>query len=490
LRVAKLYHRRRFLLAPQKLNIFDSWQQNEIDGQNYYLYTHPDLKTTEFKCANKLILLLGDLFDYKHPEYDNSEILKTLPVEKFDEFVESTHNLSGRFVIIYCDHDDIRILHDAAGMRKVYYTSNDSGNWCASHPLLLNEYNNLKKTDDKTKLEYYTCSQFYKANCCDITYETIFSKVYQLIPNYYLSLNSMKPERHWPTKKNIESSPDEVVAEASNILKGLIKSAGNRYKLMLPVTSGLDSRLLFAASVDSGHDIYYYISKDENVDINNLNIKTPRKLFDRLKRKFNIVSYTNDVDEDFKTIWNKTNLFGEKRNLSRIYNQYKHFSDRLNLPGAFSEVARVYYRYPQKEKRLDYILNRIHLKEYKYAQKKYKEWFNERLFIEEQYNYDIMDLFFWEERAFNFGGKGQADKDIAQEDYIPFNCCKLMEVLLSANEKYRIQHINYLHTEIIKYLYPDALLVPINPSLEYKAITLLKKLKIHSFLQRIVTKIK
>ena len=105
------------------------------------------------------------------------------------------------------------------------------------------------------------------------------------------------------------------------------------------------------------------------------------------------------------------------------------------------------------------------------ASSEFEKWLNEIKTITSKFGINILDLFYWEQRIGNWCANFGAELDIAIERFYPFNCRKLLEILLSINKKYRKYPDYTLYKELIKQLWSDTLKEPINP------IKIIKKLR-------------
>ena len=83
----------------------------------------------------------------------------------------------------------------------------------------------------------------------------------------------------------------------------------------------------------------------------------------------------------------------------------------------------------------------------------------------------------------------QLEFDIVQEEYTPFNCRKLLGILLSAEMKYRQPPGYKLFRQIIFNLWPDLLKESINPKLfktaDYYLGKILKMTGSYNFARRV-----
>ena len=66
----KLYFRRQFLLTKSSMSLFAGWNCLQIN--NHYLYTHPDLEINFVQDSQKIIVLMGSIYDPDKPEVSNA----------------------------------------------------------------------------------------------------------------------------------------------------------------------------------------------------------------------------------------------------------------------------------------------------------------------------------------------------------------------------------------------------------------------------------
>ena len=461
-----LLYRRQFILGPRYLKKFSRWKKKRIN-QNLFLMVHPDLELNYISNNHISLILLGFILDPYNPRYSNKDILNKLIEDDntFKEFVRSTYNLGGRWIIIYKDNKSIKIFHDAAGDRQIYYSKNNSEIWCASQPHTIAKELNLKKSKDKDLNKFITSNVFNKNEHAWAGDGTLYNNIKHLLPNKYLDLKNGSCVRYWPDKKLKEISIKEAIDKSSEILKGLLKNANNRYNLMLAVTSGLDSRVLLAASKEIRKDVFYYIQKFGNLNYKSADIKIPLKLFPKLNLKFNVIECEKNIDNEFDSILKKnvSIIQSDKKKLLH-YNFYKNFQGKLNVGGNVSEIARDFFNStenpnPNTAEKLAEIFREGGEK---FAIRNFEKWLNEIKAITSKFGINILDLFYWEQRIGNWCASFGAELDIAIEHFYPFNCRKLLEILLSVNKKYR-KHPDYtLYKELIKQLWSDTLKEPIN----------------------------
>jgi len=254
---------------------------------------------------------------------------------------------------------------------------------------------------------------------------------------------------------------------------------------MLPVTAGKDSRLLFSATRSLKEKVFYYINKEDTLLEKDYDIRIPRKLLKRLGVEYHVIEPYIPIDKDFEEVYFQNNPFASKKYLPIIYNYYCNFSEKVNMPGIFINVVEdVYELYAKKYEPVD-LARLIKVDEYQYAIDYFQNWLMESQNLCEKCNINILNLLYWEERVANWGTQVQLDKDIAQDDIIPYNSRLLIETMLAVDLKDREKPDFRIFMETMKILWPETLNAPFNPGLKNDILKLSKTFGIAGFLRKL-----
>ena len=469
--IEKLLFRRQFILGPHFVEEFPSWKRVKVRDM-ICLTAHTDLPVYQAVSGNKSLTLLGYILDPNNSRASDADITNDLLRElcnysSLDSFFECTYGFGGRWILVVDDSKEIRLFHDPMGLRQVFYTNAcfPKALWCASQPGIIAEL--LKLEMDNEAVNGYINTNVYRSirNVLWPADTSPYKEITHLLPNHYLDLTTGLRHRYWPDRKLERLSMEEAVEENSKMLTDLIKSAFNRFSLAFTITAGWDSRLLLAASREISTKIYYFtlFRKDRENDV-----IVPSRLLSKLGLKHNIIKYPQYMDNEFGKIY-KRNVT-EAHNLWGIMAQgvYNHYpQDRVCVKGNASEIARVRLRLPEGEKvtaeKLAKFSSLVHTDEMSknlYVIKSWEKWLSG---IGEIYNFHILDLFYWEHWGGNFAAMAQAEWDIVQEVFTPYNCRRFLINMLSVDEKFRDHDLPILYRELIMKLWPEVLSEPVNP---------------------------
>jgi hypothetical protein len=481
----RLKFRRQYIITKQEIDCPFLHHVYKLK-QDYFLYAHIDLQVTQSDRDGLQLILLGDMLDWEEPDKDNTAILNDLQETQYEKFQELTARYAGRFVLIHIDQNNIRLMHDATSCRKIYYYNSGSGFWCASQPHLLAQISGVNRTTDPEKLSYYQSEIFKHHNHTYIGDLTCYEPIFQLLPNHYLNLTEGKIYRYWIKTVHERMSMKKTAGICGKMLQGYIKSINHRYNIMLPVTAGKDSRTLLAATKDIQDKVFYYINSESRISRRKEDILIPQKIITEQGQPFHVLDTQIEIDNDFKEIYFSNNPDASHYYLPHIYNYYRNFQDKVNLPGNFVASAYDMYGYYVKKATPELVAVFNWVSDYGFAIDYYKRWLENCMPFCKEHHIRFSTLLYWEERLANWGTQLQIDKDIAQEDLIPYNSRQLINYFFSVKPKYIDRPEFRFFCEIMKQLWPELLLTPINPGFKKRTSTLLFRLGLLQTIRKIL----
>jgi hypothetical protein len=456
-----LRYRRQFLLSNSAIPELSGWQHRQVG--NGHIYAHPDLELTEREDSSSSLVLLGYIFDPSSPAKTNAEILADIhaQISGPEDPLRLLRPYTGRYAVIFHDPTRDIIVHDPYGVREIYYCTRPNKVICASQPNLIAAYSEprIGFTRDRDILYFYSHDMRpIRSGRLWVGEETLYQGVKHLRPNHYVDIRSLTAKRYWPNKKFEKTDLNRAVELASAFLKGSLRAVTARYKTMMAVTSGFDSRSLLAASKDIHDKIYFFINKEKHLTENSPDICVPKEMLGRLKIPFHIHDVGGQVDEDFREIFLHNTFWAIELLLPTIYNVYfKHHQDKVNILG-LGEIGRVYYG--QAPGKLDgyYLARSLKYGSSYYATSQCEKWLREAFEVARSCEIDIMQLFLWEELIGNWGVVGNSESDIAIEEFDPYSSHYLGEILMSFDRSQ-----GDLFMGMYNEMWPELLEHPLNP---------------------------
>ena len=465
--------RRQFLLTIN--DDFDLlWKKEKI--LEYNLFYHPELEFSHSTASDSDFYLLGFIYDHKNPEFSNKQILDILSREdSYEAFCNRLTNYSGHYVIVLRMNNRLILMNDACAQQEIYYDISYSN--FGSQPKLLNKYTPSLPHSSPKAADFYSSSTVFKKEKVFIGDTTHAENIKHLRPNHYIDISHKSVKRYFPISPINPISIEKAANEATELLKGFLKAASLRNKLYMGVTGGIDSRVLFLASLDL--ECKYYVTKHDKMRDTHHDIVVPQKLTAMYNKEFRVeiekplsdeeyliqevsIDFPRDLKKPDEKYSNHVLINGNLSEIGRsVYDDFPHVGSR--------ELT-VFYGYPGS--------NFVRTEVQKWIDEN-SEWFSKT-------GYNLMDMFYWEERMANISAKAKTEmSSMGKVVYSPFCSHSVLTTLLSTPRKLRDPYINTLHKLMVKKLSRGMPEVPINPSKRKMFIRLLKTLKLYNISQRI-----
>jgi len=458
-------YRLQFLIGPQQPDGYPGWHHVPV-AADCHLLAHPSLNIDRLDSGGMSLILLGYMLDPARPRAGNAEILERLLSALSGEagLFGAIEPLGGRWALIVKDAHGLRLVNDATGLRQVFHTRRgDSGAvWCASQPGHIAAATGLEEDEAATGFIHWMQSR-------DPEYwwpgtSSPYRQVRRLLPNHWLDLESGEAHRFWPVGSLPERTVDEAIDRVSGLLTGLMQGAARRSELALAISAGWDSRLMLAASRSIGGNVRCYTAKRPDMDWRHMDVEIPLKLLETLGLKHDVIEHGTAVSPEFEQLFNGHVPYAHPMRLEALQSELDHYQrGRVGVTGNISEVARCFYAPPDGgEAALDAgYLARVTGMEHPFAREHFERWLSD---LDDPFNYDMLDLFYWEQRTGSWFAHNCLEFDTAwQELFLPFNNRRLLMELLAVDREYRGGPDYPLYRKLIEHLWPEVLAEPINP---------------------------
>jgi PAS domain S-box-containing protein len=476
--VERLLFRRQFILGPRFAEKLESWKRIKVRNE-LCLTAHPDLPTYRVTFENKAITLLGYALDPNDPHADDATILHRLlrdlcACAKLDDFFKCTYELGGRWILIVDDGKEIRLFHDTVGYRQVFFTDLSLCNelWCASQPALIAEALGCQ-IDDEAKEFINFCKGLDKEYWWPGD-STPYRETKCLLPNNWLDLKTGLHHRFWPDAPLRFVSLTDGVEKCAGLLQGLIKSAENRFKLAMTLTAGRDTRLFLAAAREIRHKVNFCTFVYWKMTEQSPDVEISSRLLSRLGLKHQIIQCPSSMEPGFQRLYMRNVAFAHDAwgvIAQGLHHQYP--PDSVCVKGNAVAIAKANYRHNYFYKLSESerggeittaALAKMHgIEGSSFALKAFERWLSQ---LGNTYNFDVLDLFQWEQKEARWQAMSQTEWDIVLEVFDPYNCRALLSHMLSIPVEYRQPPTYAMHQALTARLWPELLSEPINPHLQ------------------------
>jgi len=284
-----------FLLTKKDVNNIEFQGFNKQKVNNYNLFSHPNLTFCKTKNDDFQLILLGDVYSYENPGFNNQEILNELVKNSnnFITLIKLSDKLCGQYIIIYYTNDELKIVNDAGAQREVFYDINF--NIIGSQPNIIGNVIGLKEYKNTKANTFYKSLEFNK-NRVFLGEETNYENIFSLTPNFYLDLIQEKQIRFFPYQKRKKIPKAIGIKIATKMLKGFLQSISNRNEITIPITAGWDSRVILAASAEINTDCFVF--KHKQVTDGHYDILIPNEISKLLGKPFRVIEYEKEVSQE------------------------------------------------------------------------------------------------------------------------------------------------------------------------------------------------
>ncbi|QNE34999.1 hypothetical protein [Leifsonia shinshuensis] len=467
-------YRRQFLLTPSRNVDLPGW--TTLDIADYRLHAHPDLAVSvhDDEASPVRLLLLGFAIDPARPGLDDAALLAELAATwRGDVSTWSAVELAGRFVLVVFTADDVLFLADPCGLRTLEYTRRDGALHLASQALLLEQVVPLRPSAryrDLLESRYWRNSQeaFLPADA------TPFEDVDRLVPNHLLRASTGEQERYWPVQDTAlharqGADPAFLIESAITRLRASLAAAADRFPVALPVTGGLDSRMLLAASGPLADRLFYYTLRYRHLHRRSPDIAIPSRLLAARGLEHHIIDCREPATAEWLRVYRDNSAISHLDDWGQIaYGMERGFpAERVALKGNAAEIAQFYLRtdgiLPDTDtgRQLARLIPGWETAPAIVAS--LDVWREKAAPAAAAVGIDLDVLFHWEHLCGSWQAQSQLEWDIAQEAFTPFNDRVLLTTLLQLPDELRSAPERVAFRQIIASGGDDWLKEPINP---------------------------
>lgn len=462
----RLMYRRQFVLGPRPVACFPAYNSFRV-GDHFHLTAHADLNTVHTVEGNRSLTLLGFILDPRHPNADDSRILKQLMPELCSDshpmdFLQTLNVYGGRWILIANNGSRITVCNDALGQRPLYYTPRLANGevWCGAQPGIIGSLLGLEPS--RLAMEFLDAQkrsgqqEYWFPN--DISG---YDDIRLLLPNHYLDLTTAQSHRFWPSTLLKKLSLRHAVREGAKQLRGLMLSAANRFPLAVLMTAGWDSRSVLAAGKNLKTEVSYFTCDLGNGKTAAADISVPARLLYKLGKAHRVLNVPESMDPEFKQLYLQNVAMAHECMGPTAQALFEFLgSSEVRVSGSGSETVRQQFRPSRWHAVTAETLASFAWTKERFAIEAFGQWLEG---IPKDTGFHILDLFYWEQKCGQWLAVGQVEWDLVGESFAPFNCRELLSTLLSTHVAYRVEPHYELYRALLKELWPEVLAEPINP---------------------------
>lgn len=439
-------------------------KKSPCECNQYFIWNglHIHLGESTDYTSNEKCLMIGKAAHSLDPKKRVKDIISDIAgLDDYEDIIKYIDDIAGRYIILFKVSNNIVCVTDACAFKRGLFTQYNghkiltSSEKFAAHLMQFE----IEIKDDVNKL---INDSYFKRRESPWFGLVAYDERFKLIlPNHCLYWNSFQV-----TRLPVPNIPKKNRTElAALMLKNTLEGLAAQYKLIQPITAGIDSRILLAASKDIKDEISYYVfsRKDNDEDT-----QIARQLSTLNNNSLAVIQASN-IDKNDSFMDTLENNVIQPRALPKTANIYYHLKhthpNSVNINGNGSEVCRLVYGsspFQLNAKQLAIIQG---VDNWPLLSEKINDWFVSTNVLEyaNKHKLSVSDLFYWEQRMPLWGATYPLEQDIAIDEVSPFSNRKLIYTLLREPVNKRKRPQNKASKEIISYLNSSLNDLPFNP---------------------------
>lgn len=274
-----LFDSRSLIIKMRNSLTHQDWHSDEMIIEKNYAFGRKGVVPSQFqpvyseekKC---FIMLDGDIFSIKNigEEYDNTyslQIVKDILDLYRNSPPDTPEKLDGDFNVLIADvtAERFTLINDIFGLRYLFYYNDPNIFIFAPEIEAILQYHGVNR-----ELNYGSISDYFYFRTM-IMNNTFFNHINLMPPASILKVNSrheIELKRYWypnyqEDRENVNY--DDFIEEGYELWKNAIhKRIKGKKKIAIPLTGGLDSRLLVAFTLMKNDNIYTFTHGDKGID--------------------------------------------------------------------------------------------------------------------------------------------------------------------------------------------------------------------------------
>ncbi|MBQ5823235.1 MAG: hypothetical protein IIW48_00335 [Clostridia bacterium] len=228
--------------------------ENSFEIGGYNLFTDAKTPLDYCKKDNRELIVFGYAVDVFSGQSKNLAETILANTKNIDDVIGQEKKLGGKYVIFYADKSGTYCVGDATGSIPVFYTASDCDFICCSNPKWIVDKLELKT--DRYLQSIRDSGPLNQAMPFDIT---PYKEILQLIPNHYLDFSKQNSVRFINSaEKQKAISPEEAAIITAPMIDNIAKLYVDKFDVLCPLTSGRDSRVVYAYLKDKCPDLRTY----------------------------------------------------------------------------------------------------------------------------------------------------------------------------------------------------------------------------------------
>lgn len=422
----------------------------------YYVYYEVGPGRKAQASGHFAVLVFGDVWDIQEKTDDLKQLAQKLSREEHLEGVLARlATWSGRYLVFLYRQGELWTLPDPINSIPCYYIPGEAKHLTSSQrdsAVLAYEPENTEALAIKKAAE---SQQPLPYNL------TFYRHLKFLLGNEMLKWPEGEARRIYPRQPLVALSGEEVIEKTMAALLPRLQAAAKVRDLALPLTAGVDSRLVLALMKKAGLKPPAYTFKHQmNL---HADVRVARELSVRFAFPYQILERQGLPQNTMRALRESMGPLYNERIAENSYTfSQSDLSARRPVPGDIVPLLKSNFGrdFPEERATVSYLKTKLHNYHPKVDQY-LAAWLRDIKPYTEQTGYSIFDLCFWEQRLGRWLSNNINHYDWFEDRLMIFNCRYLMDLWIRIPRPQRIK--TDWEVAMIDALAPELLSIPINP---------------------------
>lgn len=263
----------------------------------YKLCTDAKTPLDYYKKDNRELIIFGYAVDvFSGQSKDLAETILT-NTDSFGDVIECEKKLGGKYIIFYSDETGAYCIGDATCSIPAFYTVSPTDFICCSNPKWI--IDKLALEPDSYLQSIRNSGPLNQAMPFDVT---PYKEIKQLIPNHSLDFSKQSAVRFInSSEKQKMLSPEEAAKITAPLIDNLAKLYVDNTDVLCPLTSGRDSRVVYAYLKDKCPDLRTYTIWLERFENDDQDWTVPLELIKKGNTVNHKQHYKEEIPADIKS---------------------------------------------------------------------------------------------------------------------------------------------------------------------------------------------
>lgn len=402
---------------------------------NDYILEYSENTSINYYSTKEVeVVILGYCIDGNKGFLYNKEVARNLVQfsNNIDDIIKRSEKFTGRYLIITRIKNYIYVFPDATASIQSNYFFRNSVEIISS---------SKKVIDNNFKLNNYFA---------------------RLLPNHYLRLDLEQPIRYWPVNNEfVKIELNHAIKLSNEYLNNIVERLVNDFDIAIPLTGGLDSRVVASLFMKYKNNVRFYTIKHDSYTDETYDIKIPQRISSDLELVYDRIIDFKPGEDTIANFLNKLPAGFKRFHLFNAFSFYKsHLKNHTHISGEILPIAKRSKSgaLPEWILSQNFLFSKIREKAYK-NREQFHTWYKK--FKNIKSGYSIGDIFIQE----YIEGMRNADIILIENqlnNFINiFNSTYIIKIWMRVNKRDRVK--KRIHNGIIRTNYPGLLNYPVNP---------------------------